>query len=311
MQLYPSGLFSVFLFVAMILFPKAVFNGAAEGLLLWFQIVFPTLFPFMVITNLILATGGLDTVARIVARPFYVIFRVSEAGAFAVLAGFLCGYPMGAKVTADLLHSGRISREEGQYLLSFCNNASPVFILNYIVWKTFETDRLAVPTLLILTGTSVLMSFLFRNMYAIDNIKRSKKSYTNAAHKKMVDFSVLDMSMMDSFEAIVKVGGYIILFSVLTALFEILPGNSFIRFFLPFLEVTNGILLIRQNVDLLTVSYPWIIALTAFGGLCAAAQTKCMIRNTGIPLFPYFLQKIVGAVVAGILAYLCIRIVPV
>ena len=97
------------IFGTMLLFPRAVFNGASEGLLLWFQIVFPTLFPFMLITNLLMESGGLACISRILRRPFRRIFGVSGNGSFAVLAGFLCGYPMGAKVTADLLRSGRIT----------------------------------------------------------------------------------------------------------------------------------------------------------------------------------------------------------
>ena len=81
----------------MLLFPKAVFNGASEGLLLWFQIIFPTLFPFLVVTSLLMSTGGLRFVAGLFGKPLRHLLRVSHPGAFAVLAGFLCGYPHGSK----------------------------------------------------------------------------------------------------------------------------------------------------------------------------------------------------------------------
>ena len=65
MKHFPAGIAVTALFAAMLLFPKAVFNGASEGLLLWYQIIFPTLFPFLVITNLLLATGGLRIISRV------------------------------------------------------------------------------------------------------------------------------------------------------------------------------------------------------------------------------------------------------
>ena len=123
MKHFPAGLFVTALFAAMLLFPKAVFSGAEEGLLLWFQIIFPTLFPFLVATSLLLSSGGLSLSAGIFGGVFRRIFRVSKNGTFAVLSGFLCGYPMGAKVTADLLRAGRISQDEARYLLS-CNSTS-------------------------------------------------------------------------------------------------------------------------------------------------------------------------------------------
>ena len=129
------------------------------------QIILPTLFPFLVVTSLLLASGGLDLIARLFGGLFRRIFRVTKNGAFAVLAGFLCGYPMGAKVTADLLLAQKISSDEARYLLSFCNNTSPVFIINFIVWKTFGEDSLLIPTLLILIASPVLMSFIFRRLY--------------------------------------------------------------------------------------------------------------------------------------------------
>ena len=61
------------------------------------------------------------------------IFGVSPAGAYAVLFGLLCGYPMGAKLTSDLYASRKISRREAQYLLTFTNHASPMFISSYLI----------------------------------------------------------------------------------------------------------------------------------------------------------------------------------
>ena len=58
-----SGISAVLIFIAMLFFPKAVFTGAADGLLLWFQVVFPTLFPFMLISGVMLAGGGLSLIS--------------------------------------------------------------------------------------------------------------------------------------------------------------------------------------------------------------------------------------------------------
>ena len=160
-------------FLLMLCCPKEVFNGASEGLLLWFQILFPTLFPFLLITDLLMATGGIRMISKVLSVPFGILFRVSGEGTFAVVAGFLCGYPMGAKITADLIRNQSISVEEGTYLLSFCNNTSPIFIINFLVWKTLEKKELLFPSLMILLGTPVVMSFLFRSIY-----KRGRKGST-------------------------------------------------------------------------------------------------------------------------------------
>ena len=305
MKHFPAGIFVTALFAAMLIFPQAVFSGAEEGLLLWFQIIFPTLFPFLVVTSLLLSSGGLNLITRLFGGLFRRIFRVTQNGAFAVLAGFLCGYPMGAKVTADLLRAEKISDREARYLLSFCNNTSPVFIINFIVWKTFGDERLMLPTLLILIGSPVLMSFIFRRIYLKGRHPFPEPSAALKEKKTRFDFSVLDSCMMNSFEAIVKVGGYIILFSVLLSLLEELSGqHSILMAAAPALEVTNGILLLSSSVSDPGLRYAAVLGLTSFGGLCSAAQTKCMLERTGLSAIPYIIQKLTTAAAASLLSFI-------
>lgn len=305
MKHFPAGIFVTALFAAMLIFPQAVFSGAEEGLLLWFQIIFPTLFPFLVVTSLLLSSGGLNLITRLFGGLFRRIFRVTQNGAFAVLAGFLCGYPMGAKVTADLLRAEKISDREARYLISFCNNTSPVFIVNFIVWKTFGDERLMLPTLLILIGSPVLMSFIFRRIYLKGRHPFPEPSAALKEKKTRFDFSVLDSCMMNSFEAIVKVGGYIILFSVLLSLLEELSGQkSILMAAAPALEVTNGILLLSSSVSDPGLRYAAVLGLTSFGGLCSAAQTQCMLEGTGLSVIPYIIQKLTTAAAASLLSFI-------
>ena len=297
----------------MLFSPRKVFSGAEDGLLLWFNIVFPTLFPFMLVSGLMMAGGGLSVISGFFGKVLGRIFAVSDSGAFAVLTGFLCGYPMGAKMTADLLRSGRITKSEGQYLLSFCNNTSPAFIINFVVWKTLGREDLLIPSLVILFGVPVFLSFFFRRLY----LKRQR--YFQAPERardtsgRTLDFSVFDTCMMDSFGAIVKVGGYIIAFSILLSLCRDIGDLPAVNFLLPSLEITNGVVMLRESIQELRLCYPLIMGLTSFGGFCSVAQTECMLRGTGIPILPYLAQKLAAAAAASFLAYLYIllfQIVP-
>lgn len=305
MKHFPAGIAVTALFAAMLLFPKAVFNGANEGLLLWFQIIFPTLFPFLVVTSLLMSTGGLRFVARLFGGPLRRLLRVSHSGAFAVIAGFLCGYPMGAKVTADLLKREMISLKEARYLLSFCNNTSPIFIINFIVWKTFGQEKLLFPTLTILILTPLLLSFPFRRFYLRGERFFPEPALKTVSAKSSFHFSDLDACLMDSFEAIVKVGGYIIVFSVLLSLLNILPVSRHLFLLAaPSLEMTNGILILKENLKDPLICYPAIIGLTSFGGFCSAAQTRCMLDGTGLKVVPYIIEKLAAALAASLLAVL-------
>ena len=293
------------LFGAMLFCPRAVFEGTRSGLLLWAETVFPTLFPFMLVSGLMVSCGGITLVAKLFGRASSAVFGTSDAGAYAVLTGFLCGYPMGAKSAADLVRTGSITREEGAYLLSFCNNVSPGFIINYVVWGTLGREDLLLPTLLILTGVPVFLSFPFRYLYRSGRRRFPKSVRKTGARDRSFDLAALDSGLNDSYEAIVHVGLYIIFFSILIRLFQEMTGAlPVIRFVLPLLEITGGIRMLGNDIPDMTVCYPLVLGLTSFGGFCAAAQTRSMLKETGIPMSPYIIQKLTAAAAASLLGFL-------
>ena len=298
----------VCLFFSMLAAPEAVFRGAQDGLLLWFRTVFPTLFPFMAVSGIMISTGGLSVISTLFGRLFSAIFATSENGSFAVLTGFLCGYPAGAKTAADLVRAEKITREEGAYLVSFCNNLSPGFIINYIVLNILDNKAFLIPTLVILNGIPVILSFPFRRLYLKGNRRFPGPGGKNRTTCKKFDFSVFDNCLTDSAGAVVKVGLYIIAFSVLAAVTEYVgKWISFSSVFLPMLEITNGLQMIRDMIPDPGIRYPVILGLASFGGLCSAMQTKSMLSGSGIPFFPYFIQKLTAAAAASFTGLLYIN----
>ncbi len=298
---YSYMLLSIGFLVLMLCFPMETFHGATNGLLLWFQTLLPTLLPFMILSNLLIRTNCVFYISRAIRPLIQKLFHVSNDACYAVLIGFLCGYPMGAKVVADLHTSGRITRKEGQYLLSFCNNTSPMFIISYIVMQTFEDNELLLITLPILFLSPIVCSFLFRKFYHIT----SAPVHSLHTQKEICfDFQMFDDAIMNGFETITKVGGYMILFSILFTLGENMP----ISFLLPLLEISNGIPLIMRLSSKFAVVYPFVLGLTSFGGLCAVAQTNSMIQNTGLRIFPYITQKLITALVTSLIAFLYVNI---
>lgn len=286
--------------IVMLCFPMETFHGATNGLLLWFQTILPTLLPFMILSNLLIRTNCVFYISRAI-RPFIQkLFHVSNDACYAIFIGFLCGYPMGAKVIADLHTSGRITRKEGQYLLSFCNNTSPMFIISYIVMQTFKDKEMLLITLLILFLSPIVCSFLFRKFYHIT----SASVHSLYTQKEIYfDFQMFDDAIMNGFETITKVGGYMILFSIVFTLSEKLP----ITFSLPLLEISNGIPLIMKSYSNFKIAYPYVLGLTSFGGLCAVAQTNSMIQNTGLRILPYIIQKLITALVTSLIAFLYVN----
>ena len=290
-----SACLIIFLFLITLLFPNETLFGASKGLLLWFEIILPTLLPFLILSNLLIHTNAIKYISFLIGPVFEKIFGVSKNGSFAILTGFLCGYPIGAKVTADLVKTKHISLEEGKYLLSFCNNTSPAFISSYIVLHTFQDESLLLCTIFILYISPFICSFIFKRVYPI-SISLNTNSYISAFH---FTFSMLDDCIMNAFETITKVGGYMILFSIFISLGAMTPFLPI----LPILEITNGIQYLMKHSIHFSNTYILILSLTSFGGLCAIAQTNSMLQNSGLSIGPYIIEKLITAMVTSLLAF--------
>ncbi|MFR3391350.1 MAG: nucleoside recognition domain-containing protein [[Clostridium] scindens] len=307
MKRYFTSLCVIALFVLMLLFPQPVFKGASSGLLLWFNVILPTLLPFMIVSNLLIGTRAIDAISKVFGPVMCRLFGVTRYGSFAIIAGFLCGYPMGGKVTADLVRKQYITWQEGQYLLSFTNNTSPMFIISYVVWQNLKDTSRTMPALLILILSPIPCGFLFR-IYYRPGARIHSSEYPPLP--KAAAASLMDSCIMNGFETITKVGGYIMLFSILIALLQKLPLDHFLfsLLLLPSLEMTNGIPLLCVSPLSADACFVLSLALTSFGGWCSVAQTRSMVQGARLPITPYIIEKLITTLVTSLLAYTYIRL---
>lgn len=146
----------------------------------------------------------------------------------------------------------KIERSEAAYLLSFCNNTSPVFIVNFIIHKILRDRTLLVPTLIILIAVPIFLSFFFRRFYFKHSESYGESLRQTECKNNPFSFRTFDECMMDSFENIVKVGGYIIIFSVFIRLLTKFSTDIPAFFYLlPVLELTNGIIILLRDSRIL------------------------------------------------------------
>ena len=291
---------SMLLFLCcLLLFPAPALDGAKNGLLLWFNQVLPSLLPFLILSTLLLSTGVSDSLASGLAPVLSPVFRCSSSGCYAIVIGLLAGLPVGAKTIAFLTEAGHITKKEGQYLLPLCNNPSPLFLLGFISVSVLNRPDLRYPLFFIVTLSSVLAAMLLRprDKATSGTPPKSAKTFT-------FSFLLLDSAIEQAFSVLTRVGGYIILFSVLASLLASLPlPEIFLACVGSFLEITTG----TASLSTLSLPGPLVISLitgfVTFGGLSTAAQTKSVLAGTKFPFAHYLLTKTVaGLLAAGLMA---------
>ena len=122
---------------------------------------------------------------------------------------------------------------------------------------------------------------------------------------------VLDVMMpgMDGFETLTRLGGYIMLFSMIASLLQKLPVPRVVTLILTgMVEITNGIAMLPDSGLPQSVQYVLAVVYTAFGGLSGIAQTSSMIRDTPLSIKRYCIAKLLLAACCGLLACLVSQI---
>jgi len=303
------------LFVLLLTFPSASLDGAKNGLMLWFETVLPTLLPFIIVSNLMIKLNVTNCLTTILYPVFGKIFGVSKPACYPIVLGMLSGYPVGAKACADLVTTNQITVQEGQYLLCFCNNASPMFVLSFISIHCLGLPNKAYWILGIIIVSSILTGYLYKLINYVFSrncsTKISKESYIPCnSVSSVTPFEALDQSIMNAFEILVKVGGYIILFSIfarIMLLFHFIPLT--LQFFLiGFLEITTGAAAISLTTFPFLQKIVLINGLTAFGGLSSLAQTYSVLIHSGLSIKTYFIYKLINGTIACLLTLLFINI---
>ena len=185
-------------------------EASTTGLLLWFNTIIPTLLPFIILSNIIIRLDAMSYLTWFLSPILTRLLGISKNGCYAVITGFLCGYPIGSKVTADLVMEQQISPVEGQYLLSFCNNVSPMFIISFIVTVTLKDPSLIIPFLVILYAAPLFTAFVLNPFYRHKMRTAGQMDQKEKASRLQINFKIIDTSIMNGFETVTKLGGYII-----------------------------------------------------------------------------------------------------
>lgn len=302
MKKFLYTIISILLLLFLLFFPQEALISAQEGMQLWLNLLLPTLLPFIILTGILIRTDLISGLLRPLEPFWKKIFGISPAGAYALLLGLLCGYPMGAKLTSDLYTGRKISRQEAQYLLTFTNHASPVFIRSYLIHTCMNGQVSAFEVFGLLLSSAFITMNLMRWWFFSRNTALEfydTKKETPPADSPGV---LLDASIMNGFETITKLGGYILMFSVLTAcirhFWKLQNTASCLLFCL--LEMTTGLHQLSLSTLNMQTRYLCALVTVILGGACITMQTRSLVTEE-LSLIPYLASKLLNALIVMIL----------
>lgn len=289
-------LFPVFFGAALLFFPDVSAAAAREGVALCLQTVLPSLFPFFVLSSLLVQSDVPRLLSRAMAGVMYPLFGVSGAGASALILGLLGGYPVGARTVAELYGRGEIAREEAEQLLAFCNNSGPGFFLGVCGTAVFGSARAGMYLYLIHVGAALVTGVLLRRDLGLPRRK--------AVSRQRAPFD-LPAAVQSSFAAVGSVSAFVIFFMVLLRLLSLVPALAALpplprAALFGFMEMTNGV----NALPATRAGFVLCAAIMNWGGLSVQAQTCAMLAGSALSARRCVIGKAVQALAGVPLALL-------
>ena len=327
---------AILLTVFIIIFSEDAFKAAFEGLRVWWEVVFPSLLPFFIISEILMGLGVVHFIGALLEPLMRPVFKVPGVGAFALAMGLASGYPIGAKITGNLRRKKLCTKTEAERLVSFTNTADPLFMIGAVAVGMFHRPELGIILAAVHYISSILVGLILR-FYKGDESEEitfndERKTKTNIIIKAVNELiearkkdgrsigELLGDSIKESINTLLMVGGFIIVFSVITGMFIstglITSINNVLMLILKplglsetvvlplvsgFFEVTNGANLSSQAQAPLLHQIIIVNAIIAWSGLSVLAQVATMVNGTDIKLKPYIFSRILQSIIAGAL----------
>ncbi len=326
----------VFFVIAMISQPIAVFEGATVGLKAWWNIVFPSLLPFFIASELLMSLGIVHFMGVLLEPIMRPVFNVPGCGSFVMVVGFTSGCPIASVITARLRREKLCTRVEAERLLCFTNNSSPLFMLVAVSVGMFNNAGLG----LVIAGAHYLanltlgltLKYYRKNDQEARSYSPANRSVLKQAffelsrihqHEKRPFGKILGDAVTNAVTNLLKIGGFIILFAVIIRILTEMKVISLIAGLLGFyltpigldadimkpiasglFEMTLGAKLSSEADASLLQQLIAVAVILAWSGLSIHAQVASMIADTDIRMYPFVIARIAHAFIASVYTYL-------
>lgn len=295
--------------LGLLVWPEEVMAAGREALALCANTIVPSLFPFFVLSSLVIGLGYAQGLGRLLGRVMTPLFGLNGNCASALVLGLVGGYPVGAKTAAELYRQGLCSRQEGERMLGFCSNAGPAFLVGVVGIGVFGSTKFG----LLLWGVHILCALLVGLLLRFQGGNIATQSACTSTSIPRSPARVFSDSVKDSLTTLLQVCAFILLFGVLLRLGRctglLSPGSLWLeRLLCGFVEVSNGVAMLPA--DEAAKALPMAAFLLGWGGLSVLCQTVSVVQESGLSIRTYIYGKLLHGLFSAGLISILIRFIP-
>lgn len=316
--------------LSLVIWPQEAMTAMKDGLALCGNVIIPSLFPFLVLSALVVELGMSRYLGRLLEPVMAPVFRVNGCCATALALGFIGGYPVGARTAIRLYQNGQCSRTEAERLLAFCNNCGPAFILGVVGTGVFGSGTAGLFLYLGHLAASLLVGILFR-FYKPGELPNSNPA--QRTQFQAISFpAAFTHAVTDALQSTLNICSFLLFFAVMIRILScsgLLTSLASVLAMLPFpfhlpqdwaKKLLTGLLEMSAGVSSLTSgSLTGRLSMAAFllgwAGLSVHCQVMAFIGDSGLSLRTYltgkFLHGLFSAAVVGVMTKVLPTHIPV
>lgn len=302
------------LIIQIIISPKLCIDGAINGAVLFFYKVFPSLFSFLVVSNVIINCNGIYIYSKLFGKALCRPLRLPINCSFAIVISILCGYPLGAKYACDLYENQEIDIYTLQRLLNIASNSSPIFMLGSVGISMFNSVQIGYLFLISNLISCMVMGFILP-------VKKKYKNIPYIKHKSNITLNIGNIfksSIETSIKTCLSIGGFVTAFSVINNMLQ----HNFIFYqftdkisqifnisnevvqgtLLGIIEMTNGCNLISTSHTEIFFKVLIISFLLTFSGFSIISQVYSFTYKFNISMKRYIFRKLLHGIICSIIS---------
>ena len=304
-------LFLLFIGFEILTDSKSILNSVSFSLLIFKENVFPSLFPFLVLSSLLINYGFVEFMGTLFKNFMNKLFKINGECAFIFFMSIISGNPANAKYTRELYISGKINKYEATKILCFSAFTSPLFILGSV--SLFLNSKKAAVLILICHYLGNIITGILMRGYHPSKISKEKVSLGKAIdrmHNKRISNKesfgiIITNSLMNSINTLLLILGVITVCLVFTTIIDnnINLNSVFQSILNGFVEMTQGIRYIGKEIIPLKLKSVLTVMILSFGGFSVHLQIMSILSDTNIKYLPFFLSRVICSIISSILLY--------
>ncbi len=285
------------IFLSLIFNSKLILNEVSSALNTFIYVLFPSIFPFFLISNILINYNFCETLNKYFSKITNFLFHTSNASNFVIIMSMLSGFPSGSKYITQLYKKNILNINQANYLITFTHFSNPLFVIA-ISNKLFNNLKITYMILFAHIISNIIIGIIIR--------PKEKEKKENIELKNTDSFSnILSNSIISSFKLLALILGNTCFFFIISGLITKYINLSPIQNIL-----INGFFDITKGVNTLNIInseiFKAILILTfiGFGGINIHMQVLNIIENTKIKYKNFLLGRISQVGLSVIIFYL-------